>query len=95
MIEETTESMKRSLIELQMEEAGREIEKLMDIYPCMREVFKGLKVGAYPAALFSSATFLGTLMTRCSYRYFGQRGKLCRMNYGIYVIGDPGTGKCL
>ena len=88
-----TDSMKRSRIELIMEDAGREIEKLMDEYPCMREVCRGLKVGAYPAALFSSAAFLGTLMTRCTYRYFGQRGKLCRMNYGIYVIGDPGTGK--
>ena len=93
MTEETIESMKRPLIELQMEDAGREIEKLMDVYPCLREVCRGLKVGAYPAALFSSAAFLGTLMTRCTYRYFGQRGKPCRMNYGIYVIGDPGTGK--
>jgi hypothetical protein len=93
MTDRITESMARPLIEIQMEEAGREIEKLMDVYPCLREVCRGLKVGAYPAALFTSATFLGTLMTRCTYRYYGKRGQLCRLNYGTYVIGDPGTGK--
>ena len=57
------------------------------------EVCKGLEVAAYPAALFVGGCFLGTLMTRCTYHYYYQRNLDCRLNYGIYIIGDPGTGK--
>ena len=54
------------LIEQKMEIAGKEIENLMVYYPCLREICKGLEKAAYPAALFTGACFLGTLMTRCT-----------------------------
>lgn len=83
----------RPQIEQDMEWAGKEIERLMSYYPCLREVCKGLDTAAYPAALFVSACFLGTLMTRCTYRFYHRREELRRLNYGVYIIGDPGSGK--
>lgn len=83
----------RPLIEQDMEWAGKEIERLMIDYPCLREVCKGLETAAYPAALFTSACFLGTLMTRCTYRFYHHPEEQCRLNYLVYIIGDPGSGK--
>ena len=76
-----------------MENAGKEIEKMMSYYPCLREICKGLSTAAYPAALFAGSCFLGTLMTRCTYRFYHRPEEQRRLNYGIYIIGDPGTGK--
>ena len=83
----------QSSIERQMLFAGKEIEKLMDVYPCLREVCKGLKTEAYPAAMFASSAFLGTLMTRCTYRFYHRPQELRRLNYSVFIIGDPGSGK--
>jgi hypothetical protein len=83
----------RPIIEQQLEQYGMEIKNLMTYYPCLREVCKGLEPAAYPAALFASACFLGTLLTRCTYRFYDRPEELRRLNYGIYVIGDPGSGK--
>ena len=80
-------------IERNMLYAGEEIEKLMDVYPCLREVCKGLQTAAYPAALFVGGALLGTLMTRCSYRFYARPQELRRLNYCVFIIGDPGTGK--
>ena len=82
-----------SPIEQYLLDAGQEIEKLMDYYPCLREVCHGLNTGAYPAALFTSAAFFGTLMTRCTYEFYHRPEELRRLNYCVYIIGDPGTGK--
>ena len=73
--------------------AGQEIEKLMDYYPCLRELCCKLRTDAYPAALFVGAAFLGTLMTRCSYSFYHRPEELRRLNYCIFIIGDPGSGK--
>ena len=81
------------LIEQKMEIAGKEIENLMVYYPCLREICKGLEKAAYPAALFTGACFLGTLMTRCTYRFYFRPEEQRRLNYGVYIIGDPGCGK--
>ena len=89
----TTHNDTRSNIEQEMEFYGKEIQDLMKDYPCLREVCKGLKLGAYPAALFTSACFMGTLLTRCTYRFYHRPEELRRLNYGIYIIGDPGSGK--
>ena len=72
---------------------GEEIEKLMNHYPCLREVCHNLRTDAYPAALFTGAAFLGTLMTRCTYRFYHRPQEIRRLNYCIFVIGDPGSGK--
>lgn len=83
----------RSIIEQQMIAAGNEIEQLMEYYPCLREICFGQKTEAYPAAMFSGAAFLGTLMTRCSYRFYHRPRELRRLNYSVFIIGDPGSGK--
>lgn len=80
-------------IDRSMYYAGEEIEQMMDVYPCLREICKGLQTAAYPAALFVGAAFLGTLMTRCSYRFYVRPQELRRLNYCVFIIGDPGTGK--
>ncbi|MBR5430991.1 MAG: hypothetical protein IK119_01255, partial [Bacteroidales bacterium] len=75
------------------EDWGREIEEMFDDYPCLREVCLGLKRNAYPAALFSSAALFGTLMTRTWYFYYHRSEEERRLNYCIFIIGDPGSGK--
>ena len=77
----------------QLESWGKEIEKLFDVYPCLREICRGLKPASYPAALFTSAAFLGTDMTRCWWFHYYEPGKERRLNYCVYIIGDPGSGK--
>ena len=91
MTEKTTPN--RPLIEQKLEYFGNEIQHLMSDYPCLREICKGLETAAYPAALFTGACFLGTLMTRCTYRFYHRPEELRRLNYGVYIIGDPGSGK--
>ena len=76
-----------------LETWGLEIEKLFDVYPCLREICRGLKPASYPAALFTSAAFLGTDMTRCWWFHYYEPGKERRLNYCVYIIGDPGSGK--
>ena len=75
------------------EEWGQEIEALFDEYPCLREACIGLKRNGYPAALFSSAALFGTLMTRTWYFYYHRPEEERRLNYSIFIIGDPGSGK--
>lgn len=89
----TETTINRPYIEQQMEQAGKEIERMMSDYPCMREICKGLDKAAYPAALFTGACLLGTLMTRCTYHFYFEPKEERRLNYGVYIIGDPGTGK--
>ena len=52
-----------------------------------------MKPASYPAALFTSAAFLGTDMTRCWWFHYYEPGKERRLNYCVYIIGDPGSGK--
>ncbi len=77
----------------ELTEWGEKIESFFDIYPCLREICKGLKKPAYPAALFTGAAFLGTDMTRTWYYYYHRPEEERRLNYCIYVIGDPAVGK--
>lgn len=93
LMTENTTSTNRPLIEQMLDYAGKDLQNLMNDYPCLREICKGLEPAAYPAALFTGACFLGTLMTRCTYRFYHRPEELRRLNYGVYIIGDPGTGK--
>ena len=74
-------------------EWGQRIEQLFDKFPCLREVCHGLPVQSYPAALFVSAAFLGTDMTRTWYYFYHRPEEQRRLNYCIMVIGDPASGK--
>ena len=79
--------------EQMLEEKGHEIEKLMPYYPCLREVCHRLEPAAYPAALFVGAALFGTLMTRCTYNYYHRAYRDRRLNYCVFIIGNPATGK--
>ena len=72
---------------------GEQIESFFDDYPCLREVCHGLRTPAYPCALFTGAAFLGTDMTRTWYYSYHRPEEERRLNYCIYIIGDPAVGK--
>lgn len=84
---------KESLSTVPLAEWADEIENLMPYYPCLREICHGLPREVWPSALFVGAAFFGTLMTRCTYHYWYCPKKERRLNYSIYIIGDPASGK--
>ena len=45
------------------------------------------------SALFVSSAFMGTLMTRTWYHFYHRPQDERRLNYCIFIIGDPGSGK--
>ena len=72
---------------------GEKIEAMFETFPCLKEICQGLRKPAYPAALFTGAAFLGTDLTRTWYYYYHRPEEERRLNYCIYVIGDPAVGK--
>ena len=72
---------------------GEEIEGLMEDYPILKDICKGLKRNQYPAALFVAGGLLMTLMTRCTYRFYHRPEELRRLNNSTLIIGDPASGK--
>ena len=76
-----------------LKEWGAEIEAMFEDYPCLREVCAGLHREAYPAAMFTAAAFMGTLATRTWYFFYHRPEEERRLNYCIYIIGDPASGK--
>ena len=79
--------------QLPLEEWGEQIEQLFDHYPCLREALRGLPKAGYAAGMFTTAAFLGTLMTRTWYYFYHRPEERRRLNYCIMVIGDPASGK--
>lgn len=75
------------------EQWGEEFQKMFGDYPCMSEVCHGVTPSTYPAVIFAAAAFFGTLMTRCWYHFYDKPERERRLNYGIIIIGDPGSGK--
>ena len=72
---------------------GNRIKKMFHYFPLLRLVCHGLKPVNYPAALFASAGFGDTLMTRSWYTFYGSPGSKCRLNSLVAVIGPPASGK--
>ena len=72
---------------------GEEIEAMMDDFPILRDICKGLKKNQYPAAMFVAGAFEMTLMTRCTYRFYHRPEELRRLNSSALIIGDPASGK--
>ena len=72
---------------------GEQIEVLMENFPLLRDICKGLKKNQYPAALFVGGGLLMTLMTRCTYRFYHRPEELRRLNNSTFIIGDPASGK--
>lgn len=79
--------------QLPLREWGEAIGRLADSYPCLHEAAKGLAVECRPAVMFTAAAFLGTLLTRCTYRFYHRPEELRRLNYCVFIIGDPASGK--
>ena len=76
-----------------LNEWGAQIEALMEDFPLLKDICKGLKRNQYPAALFVSGGLLMTLMTRCTYRFYHRPEELRRLNNSTLIIGDPASGK--
>ena len=68
-------------------------KKLWPDFPCLKEVCYHLPVSAYPTALFTTAAMFGTLATRTWYYFYHNPETQRRLNYGIFVIADPASGK--
>ena len=72
---------------------GAQIEALMEDFPLLKDICKGLKRNQYPAAMFVGGGLLMTLMTRCTYRFYHRPEELRRLNNSTLIIGDPASGK--
>ena len=72
---------------------AEELLEMAKFYPCMKELFLNVHPHKLPAVLFSSAALFGTLMTRAWYHFWFSPKIMRRLNYCIFIIGDPGAGK--
>ncbi len=78
---------------LPLDKWAEELQEMAEHYPCMKELFLNAHPHKLPAILFSSAALFGTLMTRAWYHFWFEPEKVRRLNYCIFIIGDPGAGK--
>ena len=81
------------LSELPLDEWGERIRALADVFPGLKPALAGLPPAGYAAGLFTTAAFLGTLMTRTWYYFYHRPEEQRRLNYCVMVIGDPASGK--
>ena len=79
--------------QLPMDKWAEELQEMAEHYPCMKELFLNAHPHKLPAILFSSAALFGTLMTRAWYHFWYEPELVRRLNYCIFIIGDPGAGK--
>ena len=78
---------------LPLDKWAEELQEMAEYYPCMKELFVNVHPHKLPAVLFSSAALFGTLMTRAYYHFWYEPEIVRRLNYCIFIIGDPGAGK--
>ena len=78
---------------LPWEQWAEELQEMAVHYPCMKELFVNVHPHKLPAVWFSSAALFGTLMTRAYYHFWYEPEIVRRLNYCIFIIGDPGAGK--
>ena len=69
------------------------IEILFDVYPCLREVCEPHPRRLWPFLLFASAAMMGTCMDLCYYYFYANESERTRLNYIIWGVGDPTSGK--
>ena len=72
---------------------GERLESMIGIFPTFKELFFNQPVAAYPACLYVGGALYGTLATRCWYHFYDKPELMRRLNYGIYIVGDPAQGK--
>ena len=78
---------------LPLEEWANELQEMAEYYPCLKELFLNVHPHKLSAVWFSSAALFGTLMTRAFYHFWYEPELVRRLNYCIFIIGDPGAGK--
>ena len=69
------------------------IESFFDVFPCLREVCEPHPRRLWPFLLYASAAMMGTCMDLTYYYFYANRGERTRLNYIIWGIGDPTSGK--
>ena len=79
--------------QLPLDDWASQLSELAEAFPCMKELFLNVHPHKLPAVLFSSAALFGTLMTRSWYHFWYEPEVMRRLNYCIFIIGDPGAGK--
>ena len=89
----TEEGEKDIYDQLPLDKWAAELQEMAEYYPCLKELFVNLHPHKLPAALFSSGALFGTLMTRAWYHFWFDPKIMRRLNYCIFIIGDPGAGK--
>ena len=97
-LEQTTAASKNSdpLAVLPFDRWCDQIESFFDVFPCLREVCEPHPRRLWPFLLFASAAMLGTCMDLTYYYFYANEGERQRLNYIIWGIGDPASGKhCL
>ena len=80
---------------LPLDKWAEDLQEMAESYPCMKELFMNVHPHKLPAILFSSAAMFGTLMTRAWYHFWYEPEIVRRLNYCVFIIGDPGAGKNL
>ena len=78
---------------LPLEEWAKELQEMAQYYPCLKELFLNVHPHKLAAVWFSSGALFGTLMTRAWYHFWYEPEIVRRLNYCIFIIGDPGAGK--
>ena len=78
---------------LPLDSWSEELQEMAAYYPCMKELFMNVHPHKLAAVWFSSAALFGTLMTRAFYHFWYEPELVRRLNYCIFIIGDPGAGK--
>ena len=79
--------------QLPLDKWAEELQEMAQYFPCLKELFMNVHPHKLPAILFSSAALFGTLMTRAYYHFWYEPEVVRRLNYCIFIIGDPGAGK--
>ena len=79
--------------QLPLDQWAEELQEMPEYYPCLKELFLNVHPHKLPAVWFSSAAMFGTLMTRAWYHFWYEPELVRRLNYCIFIIGDPGAGK--
>ena len=70
-----------------------EIEALFPVFPCLREVCEPHPRRLWPFLLFASAAMMGTCMDLTYYYFYADESERSRLNYIIWGVGDPTSGK--
>ena len=78
---------------LPLDKWAEELQEMAEYYPCMKELFINVHPHKLAAVWFSTAALFGTLMTRAWYHFWYEPEIVRRLNYCIFIIGDPGAGK--